>query len=148
MVAFQKILLPDRAIITNSREYSVNIKRGYKGNPGALLVTSNTDFIDYAVPKPPKPIDPTPPDACLQAEENLFTLAEIFRGNTTYDPYLEFLIHQDLQWDYEQLFLTGSLLQNSFLLDLSEETESYDRDRLEKNTRLIVTKQVGNLATA
>jgi hypothetical protein len=50
--------------------------------------------------------------------------------------------------DYEQLLLSGSLLQTSLTLDLNDETESYARDDLEKNTRLIVAKQVGNLAEA
>jgi hypothetical protein len=148
MVAFQKILLPDRMIVTNSREYSVNIRRGYKANPGALLITNDGGYVDYTIPRPPKPTDPTPPDACSEVEPDLFTLTEIFRGNTTYDPYLEFFIHEDIQWDYEKLFLTGSLLQTSLTLDLSDETESYDPDRLQKNTRLILAKKVGHLAEA
>jgi hypothetical protein len=78
----------------------------------------------------------------------VFTLTEVFRGNDSYDPYLEFLLHEDIQWDYEFLLLTGSLLQTSLLLDLSEETESYDRTRLEKNTRPILAKTVGALSEA
>ncbi|MDR0281934.1 MAG: hypothetical protein LBI53_01045 [Candidatus Peribacteria bacterium] len=148
MVAFQKIILPDKTIVTNSREYSINIKKGYKGNPGALLITTDKGYVDYTIPKPEKPIDPPPLDACSKAAEDILILTETFRGNNTYDPYLEFLIREDIQWGYEKLLLSGSLLQTSLLLDLSGETESYDRDRLEKNTRLIVTKKVGNLAEA
>jgi hypothetical protein len=81
-------------------------------------------------------------------EEDLFTLTEVWRGNATYDPYLEFFIHEDMAYDYDFLLLTGSLIQTSLLLDLDDETESYDRYRLEKNTRLILANQVGNLAEA
>jgi hypothetical protein len=63
-MSFQKVLLPDKMIITNSREYAVNNKSGYTINPGALLTTQDDDAVDYTIPKPPKPLDPTPFDAC------------------------------------------------------------------------------------
>ena len=113
------------------------------------METTDADYYpDYTIPRPPKPIDPTPPDACSEAESDLLTLTEIFRGNNRYAPYLEFLLHEDMQRDYDFLLLSGSLLQTSLLLNLSKETESYDRDRLEKNTRLILANTVGELAEA
>ncbi|MDR0369917.1 MAG: hypothetical protein LBH96_05450 [Candidatus Peribacteria bacterium] len=40
------------------------------------------------------------------------------------------------------------MLQQPLYLDLDEETESYDRTLLQKNTRLIVAKEVGELSEA
>jgi hypothetical protein len=56
--------------------------------------------------RPPKTIDPTPPDACSEVESDLFTLTEIFRGGERYDPYLEFFIHEDMEYTYDSLFLS------------------------------------------
>jgi hypothetical protein len=150
MISFQKVILPDRILTTNINTTGnrINIKNPRLANPGMLHTTNDDDFVDCSIPKPEKPNLSLPPELCTNAQEDLLTLAEIFRGTPTYDPYLELLIHEDIQWDYDFLFLTGTLLQTSLLIDLSDETESYDRDRLEKNTRLLLTKTVGNLSEA
>ncbi|MDR2540345.1 MAG: hypothetical protein LBD11_00780 [Candidatus Peribacteria bacterium] len=58
------------------------------------------------------------------------------------------MIHEDMEWDYDVLLFTGSLLQNFFVFNLDEEQEFYDRSLLEKNTRMILTRDVGELSGA
>ncbi|MDR2190902.1 MAG: hypothetical protein LBP53_07190 [Candidatus Peribacteria bacterium] len=150
MMSFQKVILPDKILTTNvdTVENRINIKSPRLANPGMLLTTNDDDFVDCAVPKPETPIVPLPSELCTDAQDELLTLTEIFRGNDTYDPYLEFLIHEDMEDDYDFLIFSGSLLQTSLTLDLFDKTESYDRDNLQKNTRLIVANNVGNLSEA
>ena len=145
--SFQKVILPTTTLVTNAMEHTENNKKGYRTNPWIVITTSDDDLSDYSIPKKEKP-NSTQNPLCASAFTELVTLTEVFRGNDRYDPYIELFIHEDMEYDYDFLLFSGSLLQASFSLDLDEETESYDRTLLEKNTRLIVTKNVGNLSEA
>lgn len=151
-MSFQKIILPDRYIISNSMEYIVNIDdEEYAGNPRAILITDDDDRADYSLPKVPKPVDPPVPNRCLLAEEDVLSISEVFRGNERYDPYVEFFLHEDIEWEYDAFFLSGSLLVNS-PLEINLDNSDFDyftRNDLEKNTRVILTQtQDGELSGA
>lgn len=148
-----KVALESDMIITRSATHkNENIFREYMANPGILYTSVDISYpFDYRYPdghRPVKPVDPTPPDVCKKVVEDLFTLTEVRWGNERYAPYLEFLIHEDMEWDYDLLLLTGSLLQHSFVFNLEEEQDFYDRSLLEKNTRMILTRDVGELSGA
>ncbi|MDD2536905.1 MAG: thermonuclease family protein [Candidatus Absconditabacteria bacterium] len=146
--SFQKLLLPNKTIITNAWEHATNNPRGYKVNPGLIVETDDDGYVDYGIPKYTTPEDSDLPELCEDALSDTITLTEVFRGGERYDPYLEFFIHEDIEEEFEFLQISGSLLAQSITIDLTQETESYDASLLEKNTRLILTKEVGELSEA
>jgi len=85
---------------------------------------------------------------CSDADEDIITISEVFRGWSRYDPYIEFLIHEDIEDEYEYLILSWSLLTHPITIDLYEETETFDQEDLQKNTRLILTTKAWSLTEA
>lgn len=147
-VSFHKLLTDIWPIVTRAASNDTeNIKKYLQANPW-IFYTYAEDIVDYAYPPGQKPLEPTSPDICFSVEEDVVTISEVFRWWERYDPYIEFFIHEDIEEKYSGLLLSWSLLQTSLFVDLDEEMESYDRSHLQKNTRVLLTKQVGNLSEA
>lgn len=76
---------------------------------------------------------------CSGVQENIITISEIYWWWSKYNPYVEFLIHEDISNRYDSLLLSWSLLTQEVSINLDSETESYNKAKLQKNTRLILT---------
>jgi len=87
---------------------------------------------------------------CGDVYQSPVTVSEIFRWGSRYSPYIEFDIHDDLEWyEFEYLLLTGSALQTPIYIDLLDEDNMYfDIEDLEKNTKLILTTNEWSLTEA
>ena len=87
---------------------------------------------------------------CEDVYQSPVTVSEIFRWGSRYEPYIEFDIHDDMEWyDFEYLLLTWSLLKTWVFIDLyDEDAEYFDLVDLEKNTKLILTTKEWSLTEA
>ena len=152
-VSFHKIVDLNGAIVTwslsnddaNLSEWTEN-----SANPW-VLYTSAENIIDYAIDpnassSEPEEISDTVD--CSSVEDDVITISEVFRWWDRYDPYVEFLIHEDIEREYDSLLLSWGLLAQPLTIDLDEETETYDREKLQKNTRLILTTKAWALTEA
>ena len=87
---------------------------------------------------------------CWDVYQSPVTVSEVFRWWSRYNPYIEFDIHDDLEWyDFEYLELTWSLIKTWIFIDVLEEDDmNFDIEDLEKNTKLILTTTAWDLTEA
>ena len=100
-------------------------------------------------------IDPNEPEEqesmdCWDVYQSPITVSEVFRWGNRYNPYIEFDIHDDMEWyGFEYLELTWSLIKTWIFIDLLEEDDMhFDIEDLEKNTKLILTTTAWDLTEA
>ena len=153
-VSLHKILTSNGAIVT--RAYSNNKANLAEpvdedserfANPW-VLYTSADEIVDYWKDPNAEPEEDFEPLDCSDAYDDIITISEIFRWWNRYQPYVEFSIHEDIDEEYTHLILSWSLLAQPITIDLDEETENYDREDLQKNTKLILTSQPWDLTEA
>ncbi len=150
-VSFHKILTENWPIVTwsasNDDENLSDDTYNY-ANPWVLYTSAN-EIIDYWISPEDSPQEGDSDIAdCSNARKDIMTISEIFRWWSRYDPFVEFSIHEDIMYDYDSLLLSWSLLVQPITIDLDRETETYDREKLEKNTRLILTTKAWPLTEA
>ena len=150
-VSFHKILTQNWPVITRSLSNDdANLSEDtYNSANPWVLYTYADEIIDYGISPENSPQEDNSSTAdCSNARNDIMTISEIFRWWSRYDPYVEFSIHEDIEYDYDSLLLSWSLLVQPIIIDLDRETESYDREKLQKNTRLILTTKVWDLTEA
>ena len=151
-ISFQKVVSEWRFIVTwsylSEEEDRQNVREWLWviATPWVLIETSEK-VKDYAKDPNSEPEIIAPAD-CSDAEEDIITISEIFRWWSRYEPFVELLIHEDIEYEYDYLLLSGSLLTQSLTINLDEETENYDQEKLQKNTRLILTTKAWVLTEA
>lgn len=150
-VSFHKILTENWPIVTwsasNDDENLSDDTYNY-ANPWVLYTSAN-EIIDYWISPEDSPQEGDSDTAdCSNARKDIMTISEVFRWWSRYDPFVEFSIHEDIQYEYDSLLLSWSLLAQPITIDLNRETETYDREKLEKNTRLILTTKAWPLTEA
>ena len=149
-VSFHKILTQNWPIITRSlsnNDANLSEDTYNSANPW-VLYTSADEIIDYWISPEDSPQEDTDIADCSNARNDIMTISEVFRWWSRYDPYVEFSIHEDMVYDYDSLLLSWSLLLQPLTIDLDKETEGYDREKLQKNTRLILTTKAWDLTEA
>ena len=87
---------------------------------------------------------------CEDVYQSPVTVSEVFRGGSRYDPYIEFDIHDDMEWyDFEYLMITWDAVKTPIYIDLrDEDAMHFDIEDLEKNTKLILTTKEWSLTEA
>ena len=150
-VSFHKILAQSWPIITRSasnEDVNLSDDTYNYANPWVLYTTAN-EIIDYGISPEDSPQENDFPVAdCSNVRWDIITISEVFRWWSRYDPFVEFLIHEDIEYEYDSLLLSWSLLTQPITIDLDRETETYDREKLQKNTRLILTTKAWALTEA
>lgn len=158
-VSFHKILKNNWPIVT--RAYSnddVNLSEyaqdNYLSANPWVLYTNADNIVNYAIDpneeeynNPDDENDETP-ISCDEIEDDLIKIDEIFRWWDRYEPYIEFDLYEDLEYEFDSIYLSGSLLNQPLLIDLYEENETYDMEKLQKNTKLILTTKAWELSEA
>ena len=150
--SFHKIMLDNWPVIsfasTHYWEENNMSENTYKlGNPWILYFSADNikdcskEKIENSDPQDDEPL-------CSDAREDIVTISEIFRWWSRYDPYVEFSIHEDLWRYYDSLILSWSLLEQPIIMDLTQKTETYDKKKLQKNTKLILTTKAWALTEA
>ena len=151
-ISFHKVITPIWLIVTRAyfseEEDRQNVRPwlGVIATPW-LLIETTEKVKDYSKDPNSDPEDFTPAD-CWDVEEDIITISEIFWWWNRYEPYIELSIHEDIEYEYDYLLLTWSLLTQDLIINLDEETETYDRENLQKNTRLILTTKAWDLTEA
>ena len=150
-VSFHKILTQSWPIITRSasnEDVNLSDDTYNYANPWVLYTTAN-EIIDYGIsPEDSSQEEGSSTADCSNVHEDIITISEVFRWWSRYDPFVEFLIHEDIEYEYDSLLLSWSLLTQPITIDLDRETETYDREKLQKNTRLILTTKAWDLTEA
>ena len=149
-VSFHKILTQSWPIITRSvsnEDVNLSDDTYNYANPW-VLYTYADEIVDYGISPEDSPQDDSSIADCSNVHEDIMTISEVFRWWSRYDPYVEFSIHDDIMYDYDSLLLSWSLLVQPIIIDLDRETETYDREKLQKNTRLILTTKAWALTEA
>ena len=150
-VSFHKILTQSWPVITRSvsnEDVNLSDDTYNYANPWVLYMTAN-EIIDYWIsPEDSSQENDFPVADCSNVRWDIITISEVFRWWSRYDPFVEFLIHEDIEYDYDSLLLSWSLLTQPIIIDLDRETETYDREKLQKNTRLILTTKAWDLTEA
>ena len=150
-VSFHKILTQSWPVITRSvsnEDVNLSDDTYNYANPWVLYMTAN-EIIDYWIsPEDSSQENDFPVADCSNVRWDIITISEVFRWWSRYDPFVEFLIHEDIEYDYDSLLLSWSLLTQPIIIDLDRETETYDREKLQKNTRLILTTKAWALTEA
>ena len=150
-VSFHKILTQDGPIITRSisnDDANLSEDTYNSANPWVLYTTAD-EIINYGIsPEDSPQEDNSSIVGCSNARKDIITISEVFRWWSRYDPYVEFSIHEDIEYEYDSLLLSWSLLTQPIIMDLDRETETYDREKLQKNTRLILTTKDWDLTEA
>jgi len=150
-VSFHKILTQNWPVITwslSNDDANLSEDTYNSANPW-VLYTYADEIIDYGISPENSPQEDNSSTAdCSNVHEDIITISEIFRWWSRYDPYVEFLIHEDIEYEYDSLLLSWSLLTQPITIDLDRETETYDREKLQKNTRLILTTKAWDLTEA
>lgn len=150
--SFHKIMFDEWPIIsyasTHYGEENNMSENTYKlGNPWILYTSA--DFVkDCSKEKSDNSQMQEDETGCWDVWEDMVTISEIFWWWTRYDPYVEFSIHEDLWRYYDSLLLSWSLLNQPITMDLTEETETFDKRKLQKNTKLILTTKPWALTEA
>ena len=150
--SFHKIMFDEWPIIsyasTHYGEENNMSENTYKlGNPWILYTSA--DFVkDCSKEKSDNSQTQEDETGCWDVWEDMVTISEIFRWWSRYDPYVEFSIHEDLRRYYDSLLLSWSLLNQPITMDLTEETETFDKRKLQKNTKLILTTKPWALTEA
>lgn len=149
-----KINFPSWAVITRWTILDrVNIKGANWANPWVLENNTDEKFYNLFYDKEWNPmfwekdkneIEEYKPD-CSWVDSDIITISEIFRWSKDYAPYIELDIHEDIQYEYDGLYLSWSLLEQPILLNLNERNETYDQESLQKNTKMILTTNQWNL---
>lgn len=150
-VSFHKILTQKWPVITRSiSNDDANLSEDtYNSANPWVLYTYADEIIDYGIsPEDSPQEDNSSTTDCSNVHEDIITISEIFRWWSRYDPYVEFSIHEDIEYEYDSLLLSWSLLVQPITIDLDRETENYDREKLQKNTRLILTTKAWALTEA
>lgn len=149
-VSFHKILTQNWPIITwsaSNEDVNLSDDTYNYANPW-VLYTYADEIIDYGISPEDSPQEDFFIADCSNARKDTMTISEVFWWWSRYDPYVEFSIHEDIMYDYDSLLLSWSLLTQPITIDLDRETESYDREKLQKNTKLILTTKVWDLTEA
>ena len=149
-VSFHKILTQNWPIITwsaSNEDINLSDDTYNYANPWVLYTTAD-EIIDYGISPEDSPQEDFFIADCSNARKDIMTISEVFWWWSRYDPFVEFSIHEDIMYDYDSLLLSWSLLTQSITIDLDRETESYDREKLQKNTKLILTTKVWDLTEA
>ena len=151
-ISFQKVISQGRFVVTWS--YLSEDEDRQNISPWFWVVAKQWVFIettekakDYSKDPNSEPED-IPQADCSDAEEDIMTIDEVFRWWSRYNPYIEFSIHEDIEYEYTHLILSWSLLSQPITIDLDEETETYDQEKLQKNTKLILTTNAWSLTEA
>jgi len=150
-VSFHKILTQNWPVITRSLSNDdANLSEDtYNSANPWVLYTYADEIIDYGISPEDSPQEENSDIAdCSNVHEDVMTISEIFWWWSRYDPFVEFSIHEDIQYEYDSFLLSWSLLTQPITIDLDRETETYDREKLEKNTRLILTTKAWPLTEA
>ena len=160
LTSFHKILQGEQSIITRAMSNEPeNSKKYLTANPWTFY-TYAENLTDYTLKdstdiqdpepqngtwtQPTEPEEPKPNEVCW---EDLIAFSEIFRGWERYEPYIEFSILQDIH-QLSKLYLSGSLLKKSIEINLQQETDLYEYNDLQKNTKLILTSKEWELTNA
>ena len=150
-VSFHKILTKNWPIITwslSNDDANLSEDTYNSANPW-VLYTSADEVVDYShSPNDSTAWENSDTVDCSNAKKDIMTISEIFRWWSRYDPFVEFSIHEDIMYDYDSLLLSWSLLTQPLIINLDTETETYDREKLQKNTRLILTTKAWALTEA
>ena len=87
---------------------------------------------------------------CEDVYQSPVTVSEVFRWGSRYNPYIEFDIHDDMEWyDFEYLMITWDAVKMPIYINLrDEDAEYFDIEDLEKNTKLILTTKEWDLTEA
>ena len=117
-----------------------------------VLISTDERVEDYSK-DPTAEVEPEPETGIVDCEDvyqSPVTISEIFWWGSRYNPYIEFDIHDDLEWyDFEYLEVAWSLVKTPIYIDLLEEDDMYyDIEDLEKNTKLILTTTEWSLTEA
>ncbi len=117
-----------------------------------VLISTDEKVEDYSK-DPTAEVEPEPKTEIVDCEDvyqSPVTVSEIFWWGSRYNPYIEFDIHDDLEWyDFEYLEVAWSLVKTPIYIDLLEEDDMYyDIEDLEKNTKLILTTTEWSLTEA
>jgi len=154
LISFHKILTENWPIVTRAYSNdkanlveSSDVESDPYANPW-VLYTYADEIVDYW--KDPNAESEFEPLDCGEVYQSPITVSEVFRWGNRYNPYVEFDIHEDLEWyDFEYLLLTGSAVETPIYIDLLEEDDMYfDIEDLEKNTKLILTTNGWGLTEA
>ena len=149
-VSFHKILTQNWPIITwsaSNEDVNLSDDTYNYANPWVLYTSAN-EIIDYWISPEDSPQEISNMADCSTARKDIMTISEVFWWWSRYDPFVEFSIYEDIQYEYDSLLLSWSLLAQPITIDLDKKTESYDREKLQKNTRLILTTKVWDLTEA
>jgi len=150
-VSFHKILTQDGPVITRSisnDDANLSEDTYNSANPWVLYTTAD-EIINCGIsPEDSPQEDNSSIVGCSNARKDTITISEVFRWWSRYNPYVEFSIHEDIEYEYDSLLLSWSLLAQPIIMDLDRETETYDREKLQKNTRLILTTKDWDLTEA
>ena len=150
-VSFHKILTQNWPIVTRSLSNDdVNLSEDtYNSANPWVLYTSADEIVDYwTSPNSPMPTNNSETIDCSNVQSDIITISEIFRWWNRYNPFIELAIHEDIEYEYDWLLLSWNLLTQPLNINLDEETITYDREKLQKNTRLILTTQAWSLTEA
>ena len=154
-VSFHKILTSDGPIVTRaySNDKANLIESTEDTEPYAnpwVLYTYGDGIVDYSKDPNEETEEEFEPMDCSEVYQSPVTISEVFWWGSRYNPYVEFAIHDDLEWyDFEYLLLTGSAVKTPIFIDLLDEDDMYfDIEDLEKNTKLILTTTAWDLTEA
>ena len=154
-VSFHKILTSNGPIVTRaySNDKANIIDPTEDSEPYAnpwVLYTYADGIVDYSKDPNAEIGEEFEPMDCSEVYQSPVTISEVFWWGNRYNPYVEFAIHDDLEWyDFEYLLLTGSAVKTPIFIDLlDEDAMYYDIEDLEKNTKLILTTTAWDLAEA
>ena len=154
-VSFHKILTSGGSIVTRaySNDKANIVDPTEDSEPYAnpwVLYTYGDGIVDYSKDPNAETEEEFEPMDCSDVYQSPVTISEVFWWGSRYNPYVEFAIHDDLEWyDFEYLLLTGSAVKTSIFIDLLDEDAMYfDIEDLEKNTKLILTTTAWDLAEA
>ena len=154
-VSFHKILTSDGPIVTRaySNDKANLIESTEDTEPYAnpwVLYTYGDGIVDYSKDPNEETEEEFEPMDCSDVYQSPVTISEVFWWGSRYNPYVEFAIHDDLEWyDFEYLLLTGSAVKTPIFIDLLDEDDMYfDIEDLEKNTKLILTTTAWDLTEA
>ena len=111
-ISFQKVISEWRFVVTwsylSEEEDRQNVRAWLWviATPWVLIETSEK-VKDYAKDPNSEPED-IPPADCSDAEEDIITISEVFRWWNRYQPFVEFFIHEDIEYEYDYLLLSDS----------------------------------------
>jgi len=150
-VSFHKIWTDDGPIVTwslSNDDINLSEDSRNRANPW-VLYTYGEEIIDYWKLPEDEPDEPEQTEFdCSNVEEDLITIDEIFWWWDRYEPFIEFDIHEDLEYEFDSLMLSWNILSVPLEVDLNDETETYDQEKLQKNTKLILTTKAWELTEA